>query len=63
MLNRRCEIKSGENLISIGHENRESDAGADTNLQKVDGFFLYMEDISAMAALYFDSFKLTKGPR
>jgi hypothetical protein len=54
-------IGPGENAISISLKNEEDLGNNPGHLQKVEGFFLYMQDIQAITVLYFDSFKMTKG--
>jgi hypothetical protein len=61
LISRNLKIGPGENIISIPLRNEENRTNNPGHLQKVDGFFLYMQDIPAVRVLYFDSFKLIKG--
>jgi hypothetical protein len=61
LISRNLKIGPGENIISIPLRNEENRTNNPGHLQKVDGFFLYMQDIPAVRVLYFDSFKMIKG--
>jgi len=61
LISKNLMIGPGENAISISLKNEEDLGNNPGHLQKVEGFFLYMQDIQAITVLYFDSFKMTKG--
>lgn len=60
LLNRHFTIEPGVNTISIRLDHGKAIPSGSVTLQKVDGFFLYMQDIPKITVLYFDTFRLTK---
>lgn len=60
LLSKQCTINPGVNTISIPLDHKKGAAGGPDPFKKVDGFFLYMQDIFATTVLYFDAFMLTK---
>jgi hypothetical protein len=61
LVTRSLQIEGGENNISIPLAGPKAVSREIEALQKIGGFFIYMQNISTIRVLYFDSFKLVEG--
>jgi len=61
LVTRSLQIEGGENNISIPLAGPKAISREIEALQKIGGFFIYMQNISTIRVLYFDSFKLVEG--